>query len=97
MASISETDHESLDEKKLGSNNSPLNRDDGGALDSRNHGQYYMSGPKLGILISGLCLALFLLGLDTAIVSTVSNPSKRTTGRVGLTFDIGDSEDHRKI
>ena len=33
--------------------------------------QYYMSGPKLGLLIAGLCLALFLLGLDTAIVSTV--------------------------
>ena len=33
--------------------------------------QYYMSGSKLGILIGSLCLALFLLGLDTAIISTV--------------------------
>ena len=37
-----------------------------------NEEQYYMSGPRLGLLIAGLCLALFLLGLDTAIVSTVS-------------------------
>jgi hypothetical protein len=36
--------------------------------------QYYMSGPKLFVLIASLCLALFLLGLDTAIISTVSCP-----------------------
>jgi hypothetical protein len=39
--------------------------------DTYDETQYYMSGSKLAILISGLCLALFLLGLDTAIVSTV--------------------------
>jgi hypothetical protein len=41
--------------------------------------KYYMSGSKLAILISGLCLALFLLGLDTAIVSTVGNLYANTT------------------
>ena len=32
---------------------------------------YYLTGSKLAILMTGMCLALFLIGLDTAIVSTV--------------------------
>lgn len=97
MTSTNETDDKSFNEKELGTDVPTPNEDDGGAVDSGNHGQYYMSGPELGILIGGLCLALFLLGLDTAIVSTVSNASKRAAGRVELTFHVGDPEDHRKI
>jgi hypothetical protein len=52
---------------------STLNENDGDPP-SYNEEQYYMSGPKLFILIAGLCVSLFLLGLDTAIVSTVSRP-----------------------
>ncbi len=53
------------------------NLNDGGPVND-NEERYYMSGPKLGVLIASLCLALFLLGLDTAIVSTVSKPSRRS-------------------
>jgi hypothetical protein len=35
--------------------------------------EYFVTGSKLAVLITGLCLALFLIGLDTAIVSTVCN------------------------
>jgi hypothetical protein len=35
--------------------------------------QCHMAGANLGLLFAGLCLALFLCGLDTAVVSTVSN------------------------
>ncbi|KAH8893587.1 MFS general substrate transporter [Thozetella sp. PMI_491] len=45
-----------------------------------------MSGPKLVLLIAGLCLALFLLGLDTAIVSTAV---PKITETFNSTRDIG--------
>jgi hypothetical protein len=63
-----------LPEEKAYSADSTFDKNDGGIVgaDDRKH---YMSGSKLGVLIAGLCLALFLLGLDTAIVSTVSNSS----------------------
>jgi hypothetical protein len=70
----SDTELQMPDEKTPGHVNSVADSN-GRSLSSYNEKQYYMSGPKLGILIAGLCLALFLLGLDTAIVSTVSNPA----------------------
>ncbi|KAH8803437.1 major facilitator superfamily domain-containing protein [Xylogone sp. PMI_703] len=81
MSSTSGTDFDTPDEKKLDTSDSTPNKDGDG-----NHGQYYMSGPKLNVLIAGLCLALFLLGLDTAIVSTAI---PRITERFGSTKDIG--------
>ncbi|KAL7908505.1 major facilitator superfamily domain-containing protein [Trichoderma velutinum] len=48
--------------------------------------QYFMTGPKLAFVIGGLCIALFLLGLDTAIVSTAI---PQITARFNSTSDIG--------
>jgi hypothetical protein len=69
---------ELLDGKAPGPGDSTSEKNDGSPV-SYNEEQYYMSGPKLGLLIGSLCLALFLLGLDTAIVSTVSNSGRRST------------------
>jgi hypothetical protein len=75
MSSSNRTELELADEKTSDPRDSTFEKDDGGPVNSiEDH--YYMSGPKLGILIAGLCLALFLLGLDTAILSTVSRPFK---------------------
>jgi hypothetical protein len=63
-----------LPDEKAYPADSTLDKNDGGAVDVADQ-KYYMSGSKLGVLIAGLCLALFLLGLDTAIVSTVSSSS----------------------
>lgn len=71
MSAHNGTELESPNEKKPNPGDSTLNQNDDGLVGS-NGETYYMSGPKLGLLIAGLCLALFLLGLDTAIVSTVS-------------------------
>jgi hypothetical protein len=71
MASSSGTEAEFPDEKAPNAGDSSLGKHDGDS-DGYNEEQYYMSGLKLGFLMTGLCLALFLLGLDTAIVSTVS-------------------------
>ena len=38
----------------------------------QNNEQCYVSSLTLNLLITDLCLALFLLGLDTAILATVS-------------------------
>jgi hypothetical protein len=74
MSSLKETEHEVVNEKAsdLGDDvlDQKLSKDDP-AIDTEI--RYYMSGPKLVVLTAGLCLALFLLGLDTAIVSTVSS------------------------
>ncbi|CAI7657988.1 unnamed protein product [Penicillium pancosmium] len=85
MSRSKETDDESFDEKGLGPSQQGPNGD-GGVVDSKIHGQYYMSGPKLAMLIGGLCLSLFLLGLDTAIVSTAI---PKITERFNSTNDIG--------
>jgi hypothetical protein len=74
MSSSNITERELSSEKAPDPGDSAFDKNDGSPV-SYNEEQYYMSGPKLGLLISGLCLALFLLGLDTAIVSTVSNSS----------------------
>jgi hypothetical protein len=42
--------------------------------------QYYMTGISLAILIGGLCLTLFLIGLDTAIISTVRHSIEHKEG-----------------
>jgi hypothetical protein len=75
---LSNIEGELPDEKASDLGDSALNLEDDSPVDY-NEEQYYMSGPKLGILIGGLCLALFLLGLDTSIVSTVTNSSGHST------------------
>ncbi|KAF2103560.1 MFS general substrate transporter [Rhizodiscina lignyota] len=83
MATTNEEELKIPDEKKSGE---PASDEDGGRPASYNQEQYYMSGPKLGIIIASLCLALFLLGLDTAIVATAI---PKTTERFNSTKDIG--------
>jgi hypothetical protein len=73
MSSSNGTELELPDEKAPNPGGFTFDKNDDGPV-SYNEEQYYMSGPKLSLLIASLCLALFLLGLDTAIVSTVSNP-----------------------
>ena len=92
MAATNDKEFKILGEEKFGE--STLDNG-GGHPTSYNEEQYHMSGPKLGIIIAGLCLALFLLGLDTAIVATVSN-HKSWKGST-LTERLGNSENHRKI
>jgi len=71
-----------------------LTKNEDGSVES-NGKEYYMSGPKLGLLIAGLCLALFLLGLDTSIVSTVSKCSPSLIHWSGLTSLTGNPKDHQ--
>ena len=93
MSSHNGTEFELPDEKTPNPGDSTFDKNDDLPVDY-NEGQYYMSGPKLGLLIAGLCLALFLLGLDTAIVSTVSNPAKALQTEYNLFLLIGNSENH---
>ena len=56
--------------------------------------QYFMSGSKLAILMTGLCLALFLIGLDTAIVSTVCHSGVLVDNHSRLINNSGNTYDH---
>jgi hypothetical protein len=56
--------------EKFSGSDTPSSGDDG-QPSSQSEDQYFMKGSKLAFVIAGLCVALFLLGLDTAIVSTV--------------------------
>ena len=82
MSSLSGTELELPDEKGPLPEDPVADANDRDAAGS-NDEQYHMSGPKLGLLIGGLCLALFLLGLDTAIVSTVRRRTD-TSGNMEL-------------
>jgi hypothetical protein len=95
MSTSNSTELELPDEKAYHAD-SAFSKNDGGTVDVAVE-NYYMSGPKLGVLIAGLCLALFLLGLDTAIVSTVSNSSVGPTGCIGTYFSIGNPKDYREV
>lgn len=97
MASESATDVDLPNEKAAALDVSSEEND--GQPPSPDGEQYFMSGPKLGLIIGGLCVALFLLGLDTAIVSTVSNSDNGSynTRRLTKSFLIGDSKDHCEI
>ena len=54
--------------------------------------QYFMSGSKLFILIACLCLAIFLIGLDTSIVSTASTLGRpHQEEEFELTYSLGNS------
>ena len=77
MSTSNGTELESPDEK-LYPADPTFDKNDGGTVGEA-EGKHYMSGAKLNVLIAGLCLALFLLGLDTAIVSTVSNSNSGPT------------------
>lgn len=78
MSSSNETQFELPDEKTTNLGDSTFDKNDGGSV-GYNEEQYYLTGTKLVLLTGGLCLALFLFGLDTAIVSTVSNFSQHFT------------------
>jgi hypothetical protein len=75
MASTNDAELKTLEEKAPGPGDAVLDAS-GASSTSYDEEKYHMSGSKLGVLITGLCLALFLLGLDTAIVSTVSYPER---------------------
>jgi hypothetical protein len=74
MSSSDVTEREISDEKVSHPGDHAFDKYDDSPI-TYNEEQYYMSGSKLGLLIAGMCLALFLLGLDTAIVSTVRIPA----------------------
>jgi hypothetical protein len=68
-------------EKKMSIEEAPLSSETAKSeQDGTEHDEekYHVHGSKLGFLMAGLCIALFLLGLDTAIVATVSQ-SKETS------------------
>jgi hypothetical protein len=83
MTSTSALDAELPSEKTAALDSS--SEDNDGQPPSSDGEQYFMSGSKLALIIGGLCIALFLLGLDTAIVSTVSNSHHNPRSRKILT------------
>ena len=98
MAAASVADSKSDDEHPA-----PIARtnseEKGSSHDAGGMEQYYMSGPKLGVLMTGLCIALYLLGLDTSIVATVciANFYIRSTDELELMELTGDSENYRAV
>ena len=90
MASTHEAESEKTSEDKA-SASGDAELDASGAPSGPNDGeQYFMSGSKLFILIASLCLVLFLIGLDTAIISTVNilgKPCRQE--KYELTYNLG--------